>query len=297
MDLGRDLAADFAWQFVEQIDAGRHVMGCVGQAAVLGRRGDEVGAALPGLQKRARLFDVGRAQVEGGDRQAWIVVLDEGQEAAGAAGDVDQAGVGAAPAFHEPRQGHQGLAPHGIGAAAEQHLDLMVVEFRRLAAHPAAGLVVEVLQVVARVVAARRGVAKHLAGVAGMAPAFHVAQVAKVARCHGERLDRRPRQVVRQAVVSGLDVGQVAGQQVAQVLEQTPAVGKGARDGFRRLDRRGQAGRQQVLAPEQAEPGTLAERVSGASHGSDHRGLPFAATMLEHVPENRTHFSGTCSLR
>jgi hypothetical protein len=46
-------------------------------------------------------------------------------------------------------QGRQHLPPHGIGGPAEQHLNLGIVALGRVLRHPAAGLKVEVLEIVA----------------------------------------------------------------------------------------------------------------------------------------------------
>src|SRR3546814_3738030 len=102
-----------------------------------------------------------RAEVESRHGKAWIVVLDECQEPAGAAGDVEQPRLADAPGPEVLRQRNQRLTAHRVGPAREQHLDLIIVETRRVPAEIAAGLKVEVLQVIARVAAAIRRSEEH----------------------------------------------------------------------------------------------------------------------------------------
>src|SRR5882724_11575169 len=93
-------------QYVEQVDAGGDVVARRRQRRRF-HGGLDIVDPRPRLQVAAGLGDVVGADVEGGDGQAGIVVLHEGEEAAGAAGDVDQAAVGDAALAEEVVDRHQ----------------------------------------------------------------------------------------------------------------------------------------------------------------------------------------------
>src|SRR3546814_15996685 len=104
-----------------------------------------------------------RAEGESCHGKAWKVVLDECQEPAGAACDVEQLRLADAPGTEVLRQRNQHLAAHHVGTAREQHLALIIVEPSPFTAEIAAGRKGAVLTVRAWVTAAIR-LGKNLGG-------------------------------------------------------------------------------------------------------------------------------------
>ena len=194
-------------QFVEQVDAGGDVVARRRQRRRF-HGGLDILDPRPGLQVAPRLRDVVGADVEGGDGEARIVVLHEGEEAAGAAGDVDQAAVGDAALAEELVDRHQRLPAHGVGGAAEEDLHLVVVEPRRFLAQIAVGLVMEGAPVV--VGEALGLVGRDLRAFLAAAPAVDVRQVGEIGEALAEGRHRAVDEIMRQAIVAGVDVPQVA---------------------------------------------------------------------------------------
>ena len=218
----------------------------------------------PGREQGARLVQIGRAEIQRGDRQARVVVLDEGQEASGAAGQVQELGFGAAPPGHEGGERHQSLAAHGIGRAGEEHLDLVVVELGRASAQVAVGLIVEILQIVGRKVLLESLVRPDLGAGAGVAPPLDTLEIGEVGRRHGKRLERRGDQIVGHPVVTGLDVAPVLSEQLDHVPAQARRLRERAGDLALGLDRLGQPSGQPGLAHVEPDPAALADQVGGA---------------------------------
>ncbi len=77
-------------------------------------------------------------------------MLDEVEKLSGATADVEQPQLAVIASGENFMELRQGLAPHRIGCAVEQDLDLGVIALSGLIRQPAAGLKVEILQIVAR---------------------------------------------------------------------------------------------------------------------------------------------------
>ena len=161
-------------------------------------------------------------------------------------------------------QWHQGLPPHGVGAAAEQHLDLVVVELGRALAQPTVALEVEVLQVIAGIALFGLFLPPHLVVLALMPPPLHPGQVAKVGLGAEQRIDGVTAQVVRRPVIASLDVGHVALHQPAQVFQDGRRLRRRALDRSFWLNRFGQAGGEPILTEVEADAGCLRQGVAAA---------------------------------
>src|SRR5215472_12064193 len=98
----------------------------------------------------------------------------------------------------------------------------MVVELGRLPAEIAVGLVMEVLEVVARIAAAR-GLAHDLAVVAGRAPRVNAREIGEEAAAPLQARQRVRDELGRQLVVAGGDVGPVALQELAEIAQDAGA--------------------------------------------------------------------------
>ena len=168
---------------MEQIDAGDDVEAGIGQRQRLGVGFGER-HPRPGCEPPPGDGKIRRRQIDSGHRQPRVVALDLGEERAGAAGDVEQPSRTAAPFAIQQRlpKRHQRLAPHRRGAAAEQHLDLMVVALGRGRAQIAVALEVEMLAVIGRIAGRLRQLQPALAGIA-VAAGVDRAQI-------GEKIDR-----------------------------------------------------------------------------------------------------------
>ena len=95
--------------------------------------------ARPAPQVSPRVPDIRLGQIEPEHRQPRPALLDEIEEAAGAAADVDQPQSALVAAGECFRQRRQRLPPHRVRRALEQHLDLGVVAVggvRRSASRP-----------------------------------------------------------------------------------------------------------------------------------------------------------------
>jgi hypothetical protein len=100
------------------------------------------------------------------------------------------------------------LPARGIGGAVEQHLDLRVVTRGGVIGHPAAGLEVEVLQIVGRALAFRVLV-QHLAAPAAFAATVNVGQIRKKQARAVEQGEQRAVAVGGQGIDSGFDVREI----------------------------------------------------------------------------------------
>src|SRR5262249_11151949 len=134
-----------------------------------------VGGA-PTLEVTAGLDQVSLRQIDADGRQPRPCLLAEIKETAGPAADVEQAQAALIASGEQLAERHQRLASGRIGRTLEQHLDLRVVPPRRVRRQPAAGLEMEILQIVVRPLAA--GVlAQHLPVMAALPPAMHLREV------------------------------------------------------------------------------------------------------------------------
>src|SRR3954463_7257601 len=111
--------------------------------------------ARPPPKMALRMPDVGLRQVEAESRQSRPSLLDGIKEAAGATADVNNPQFALISSGKNFRERRQALPSHGVGHALEEHLDLRVVAIGGFFGQPAAGLEVEILQVVVRTQAAR----------------------------------------------------------------------------------------------------------------------------------------------
>src|SRR6266851_7869832 len=173
--LAQERAAHLRRQFMEHEDAGDGVLALVGERDRLPVRDHEVDPA-PALEVTSRLCQIGLRHVDPDDRQPRPGLLAKIEEAAGAAADVEQAQTALIAPGEQLVERHQRLPPGRIGRAFEQHLDLRVVTPRGLLRHPAAGLEMEILQVVNRTLAAAVLV-QHFPPMAVLAAAVHLRQV------------------------------------------------------------------------------------------------------------------------
>src|SRR5215469_3916988 len=97
-------------------------------------------------------------------------LLDEIEKPSGAAADVEERELALIASGKNLVQRDERLAADRIGGAIEQHLDLGVVALGGISRHPAAGLEVEILQVIGRALAACL-LAQHLVQAALLAAA------------------------------------------------------------------------------------------------------------------------------
>ena len=147
--------------------------------------------ARPAPQVFSRVPDIRVGEIEPEHRQPRPALLDAIEEAAGAAGDIDQP----QPALVAPgkgfRQRRQRLPPHRVRRSLEQHLDLGVVAVGGVVGQPAARLEMEILQVVVGAAAARLGIEDFVSGVA-LAARVDVRQVAKNSRDRSSSVSSEP---------------------------------------------------------------------------------------------------------
>ncbi len=102
----------------------------------------------------------------------------------------------------------QHLAARRIGGAMQQHLDLSVVAAGGIACHPAAGLEMEVLEIIGGPLAAH-GLAQHLTRIAILATAVNVGQILEEQARAGEEPRQRAVMVCRQRIDASLHIGKV----------------------------------------------------------------------------------------
>jgi hypothetical protein len=150
-------------------------------------------------------------------------LLDEIEKPAGAAGDVEQSQSALIAPGEDLMQRRQRLAAHRIGTALEQHLDLRVVAIGRILREPAAGLIVEVLQVVVRALARGR-FGHHLAIALALAPAMDLRQVREEQPRAAQPREQRAVMVSGERIDPRLDIGEVPRQQACQVGINPPLV-------------------------------------------------------------------------
>ena len=99
--------------------------------------------------------DISVGHIEPDDGKARPGLLDKVEKPSGATADIQKPQLALIASGKEVMELRQGLPPHRIGGAVEQDLDLGVIALSRLIRQPAAGLIVEILQIVARPGAAR----------------------------------------------------------------------------------------------------------------------------------------------
>src|SRR5471030_134679 len=97
-----------------------------------------------------RFAEIGRAEIEAAELHAGPGFVHGGEQAAGAAADIETTHVALIAAGHPVGDGLQCPAAHHVGSAGEQHLDLRVVEGGRMFGEPTVGLEVKVLPVIGR---------------------------------------------------------------------------------------------------------------------------------------------------
>src|SRR5437764_491518 len=97
----------------------------------------------------------------------------------------------------------QRLAAHRIGTAFEEYLDLRVVPVGRILRKPAAGLIVEILQIVIRPLTRRR-FGQHLASAVALASAMDRRQVLEEQPRTTETRQQRAVMIIGQRIVPGL---------------------------------------------------------------------------------------------
>jgi hypothetical protein len=210
-------------------------------------------------------------------------LLDEAQEPACAAGNVEQPHLALVAACHMFAERHQALAAHGVGAAGKQHLDLGVVELGGMLAQIAVGLVVEVLQEIVRQLLSQLRRIDLMAAAVGLA-LHRVRQVGEIAPARRPDLAETPVVIARHRIVAGLGVGEVALEQPRHVGQDAVAAGPGrARPGPWRLDGLRSvvgtmvAARGEVVAHVPGDagalPGGVEELIDGCQHGSIDRRL------------------------
>ncbi len=117
--------------------------------------------------------EIGGGQVRPHQLRLGKGAAEIGEETAGAAGEIEQRE--AALVARPPRPGEQRQRPaaHRRGRAGEQRLDLRLVAPGAFGGQPAAGLIVEVLPIVARVARARLRLLARLQAAAAAATRLH----------------------------------------------------------------------------------------------------------------------------
>src|ERR1700681_2813160 len=101
-----------------------------------------------------RLGDVSLGHVDAQRSEARPSLLEKIKRASGTAADVEKLEPALIAPGENLMQRRQSLAAGGIRGSMQEHLDLRVVAPRRIPRHPAARLEVEILQIVARPLAA-----------------------------------------------------------------------------------------------------------------------------------------------
>ncbi len=164
-----------------------------------------------------------RRQIETGNMEAWVIRLYLAKKSPGSAGDVEQ------PRPHRPLtefpararfKRDERLAPHRCRAAAEQHLDLMVVALGGSIAQIPISLKMEFLQIIRRV-STRRRVCQDALLASAMPPLLDRAQIGEEVERAADLLQRIAEPVSWGRVVAGLDVAPILLHQRAQVREET----------------------------------------------------------------------------
>jgi hypothetical protein len=110
--------------------------------------GDDKVEARPPLKVAPCVPDIGLRQIEAERRKPWPGLLDQIEGAASATAEIDQPQGALIVPGEDLEKLRQHLAPHRIGGALKQHLNLRVVTVSRGVGHPAARLKMEILQVV-----------------------------------------------------------------------------------------------------------------------------------------------------
>ena len=105
-------------------------------------------------------------------------------------------------------QRRQRLPSHGVGCAIEQHLDLRVIALSGIVRHPAAGLEVEILQIIARALAARF-FAQHVVVGAALATAMHCREIFEEKSRAMNKGEQSAVMISGQGVNASLDIGEI----------------------------------------------------------------------------------------
>ncbi len=155
-EFGGDLQAHVGGNLVEEIDGGEEIETPIGKGHGLGDAGMELG--LIRRHMAAGFLHIGRGEIEAHDPQAREGLLEEADEAAGAAGDIEKSEAALIAAAQILRHRHDALPAHGVGGAREEDLDLGVIEAGGVRREIAACLIVEVLQEIVRKLTAEGGI-------------------------------------------------------------------------------------------------------------------------------------------
>jgi len=217
-DLGRHDPAHLGRQLVEEIDAGDGILRGVGNRHRLRIGFDERRRAAL-REPCPRLADIGGREIEPGDVETRPVLLHLFEKAACAASDVEEMQAALVAPRKGLRQRHQRLTAHRIRRAAEQHLDLRIVELGGFFREPAARLIVKILEIVARIFPTQLW-RQNLGMLARQAPLIDLARIAKEtkARCDGLR---RREQSFRRAVEPRLDILPIPLEKRAHARDET----------------------------------------------------------------------------
>ncbi len=160
--------------------------------------------------RRPRNRQIGRRQVDPGHRKSRVIPFDLGEKAASAAGDIEQPGRTRAARSFQQRlaQRHQRLPAHRRRAAAEQHLDLVIVALGGGGAQIAVALEVEMAAIVGGVVL---GLGQRQQAVARVAVPAGIdgAEIAEEIGCPADFGERVAAPLLRRRVKPGRDVAPV----------------------------------------------------------------------------------------
>src|SRR5262245_59573214 len=160
----------------------------------------------PALEMSPRLRDIVVRQVETNDGKARPGLLDKVDQAPGATADVKKLELPLIASRKGLVQRNERLATDHIGRAVEQHLDLDVVALRGVVGEPAAGLEMEVLQIVCRSFAARF-IGEYLALLAAFAAAMDIGQILEEKPRTTQELEQRAVVIGGQRIDAGFDIG------------------------------------------------------------------------------------------
>ena len=147
--LSQHLGPHLLRQLVQKERGNDEVEAAVVEGQRLGRGLFELHARCAADQA-ACLFQIGRTEVDAGEPQARPRAVQEGEQPAGAAADIQAPEFALVAALQPFGDRLQGPPAHGVGGAGEENLDLGVVDRGRFFGQPAAALEMKILPVVAR---------------------------------------------------------------------------------------------------------------------------------------------------